>query len=401
MITKTFDEDVKFHPIANIFPLMEGDDFDSLVADIKAYGLLESIWIYDGMILDGRNRFLACAKAGVKPKFRDYRGDNPLGFVLSLNLERRHLDQSQRACLAAEVLPLYEQEAKKRQKMGVEKIPHPEQKGKARDFVARSFNVNAHYVQDAKLIKTESPSLFEEVKSGVRHIKEALNHIKKDKKEKAHAELVERSGKMEAKRYGEFIVNDIYLADINSIQLPENSIDMIFTDPPYHDEYLDLFSALAVLAERSLKPGAYLMTYCGKMFLPEIMNRLGARLEYVWEFGVYQPDNNTKIAKHNLFEAWRPILCYKKPGKTITREWQPDMIKGTRDKSFHEWQQQIEPPLKYIEAYTQPGDLVVDPFVGGGTTPTACQLLKRNYLCFDKDEQAVKIAKLRLSETRI
>src|SRR3990167_9365032 len=104
--------------------------------------------------------------------------------------------------------------------------------------------------------------------------------------------------------------------------------------------------------------------------------------------------------RHTRFDCdWSSDVCssdLKKPGKTNNMDWQPDMIKGTRDKSFHEWQQQIEPPLKWIEAYTLPNDLVVDPFAGGGTTLAACKRLKRNYIGFDIEPEAVKIAKLRL-----
>lgn len=211
----------------------------------------------------------------------------------------------------------------------------------------------------------------------------------------------ERAAGYEAKEYNGFKVNDVYVGDVHKIELPENSVDMIFTDPPYHDEHLELYKALADFAFHSLKPGAYLMTYAGKMFLPDVMKMLGERLEYVWMYGVFQPDSNTKIIRHHLFGAWRPIVCYKRPGKTNTKAWQPDMIKGTRDKSFHEWQQQIEPPIKYIGAYTLPGELVVDPFVGGGTTLAACKMLKRDYLGFDKDAKAVKITKMRLNEKEL
>lgn len=397
---------IEFHPIANLFPMMEGEPFNGLVEDIRNNGLIDPIWLYDEKILDGRNRYMACLAAKVEPSFRTFQGDgmDALKFVLSVNLQRRQLDKSQRACVAQDVLPMYEKYAKERQKRKpkdfvMEKVP--EQNGNSRDFVAYEFDVNSHYIQDAKLVKTEAPGLFEEVKAGIVNLKEAINHIKKEKKEKAKAKLIERAQAEPVKEYNCFSDNNVYASDIIDIDFPENSVDMIFTDPPYHDEYLDCFIKLAIFADKVLKPGAYLMTYCGKMFLPEVMKSLGEKLEYVWEFGVYQPDNNSKIMKHHLFEAWRPILCYKKPGKTITREWQPDMIKGTRDKSFHEWQQQIEPPLKYIDAYTLPGELVVDPFCGGGTTLVACKKITRRYLGFDKDILAVQATKERLNETHI
>ena len=90
-----------FHPLANVFPLLAGEEFDALVADIQASGLREAIWLYQGQILDGRNRYRACQALSRDCATRDYPGNDPLGFVLSMNLQRRHLDESQRGMIAA------------------------------------------------------------------------------------------------------------------------------------------------------------------------------------------------------------------------------------------------------------------------------------------------------------
>jgi hypothetical protein len=94
---------MKFHPYADILPLLEGEAFDALAADIAANGLLEPITIHEGMILDGRNRYRACEAAGIEPRFLEFDGDDPLAFVLSLNLHRRHLSESQRGMVVSKL----------------------------------------------------------------------------------------------------------------------------------------------------------------------------------------------------------------------------------------------------------------------------------------------------------
>lgn len=95
-----------FHPLANLLPLMEGATFEELASDIRSNGQREDIVTLDGMILDGRNRYRACLAASVAPRFREFGwdsgdGDDALAFVVSKNLKRRHLNESQRAMVAA------------------------------------------------------------------------------------------------------------------------------------------------------------------------------------------------------------------------------------------------------------------------------------------------------------
>jgi ParB/RepB/Spo0J family partition protein len=93
--------DGTFHPVANIFPLLEGKAFTELVESIKNNGLRRPIIVYQAKILDGRNRYRACQAAGVRPVFDLFIGGDALAFVLDENLHRRHLDESQRAMVAA------------------------------------------------------------------------------------------------------------------------------------------------------------------------------------------------------------------------------------------------------------------------------------------------------------
>jgi N6-adenosine-specific RNA methylase IME4 len=98
----------KIHPLADLFPFASEADFATLAQDISRNGLLEPIVLLDDAILDGRNRYRACANVGVEPRFVQYEGDDPLSYVVSKNLARRHLDESQRSMVAARIADMKE-----------------------------------------------------------------------------------------------------------------------------------------------------------------------------------------------------------------------------------------------------------------------------------------------------
>jgi hypothetical protein len=89
-----------FHPLSNIFPLLEGPAYDALVEDIRVRGLQEPVVLYQKQVLDGRNRQRACLESSTPLRTVPYDGDDPLAFVISANLHRRHLDESQRSLVA-------------------------------------------------------------------------------------------------------------------------------------------------------------------------------------------------------------------------------------------------------------------------------------------------------------
>jgi ParB-like chromosome segregation protein Spo0J len=92
-----------FHPLADAFPLIEGPEFEELVASVRDHGLFDPITLLEGSILDGRNRYRACQAAGVEPRFEEFDGGDPTAFVVSKNINRRHLNVSQRAMIAAKL----------------------------------------------------------------------------------------------------------------------------------------------------------------------------------------------------------------------------------------------------------------------------------------------------------
>lgn len=179
------------HPAADLFPLLPDGELETLAEDIKANGQRVPIVALGRQILDGRNRWLACQKAGVKPRFekRKFRKhDSIVGYVVSLNVNRRHLTPSQRALIAAEALPFFAKEAKDRQRKGGLRAPVPKaQKGRARDQAAATTGVSSRYVEQAKTLKATAPkTLVREVRDGKVTLSQAL---KREKKKKAVANV--------------------------------------------------------------------------------------------------------------------------------------------------------------------------------------------------------------------
>lgn len=136
------------HELANIFPRMPEEEFAALKADIKNNGLLEPIWLYDGKVLDGRHRYYACQETGVEPSFREYEGGDPRGFVVSLNLKRRHLDATQRSAVAAELANMAHGGDRKNQNANL-------QHEVTREEAAILLNVSPRSVATASKVKDE------------------------------------------------------------------------------------------------------------------------------------------------------------------------------------------------------------------------------------------------------
>ena len=125
-------KELKFHPLADLLPLMEGDDFDGLVADIKANGIRQHIALWQGQILDGRNRYLAALKAGVDPvkytfgiEQQHWAGKrfDPAAYVISKNIHRRHLTTEQKRELIAKLIKA-QPEKSNRQIAAAAKVDH-------------------------------------------------------------------------------------------------------------------------------------------------------------------------------------------------------------------------------------------------------------------------------------
>jgi len=183
---------MKNHPIADVWPMMEEDKLRELADDIRKNGQLVPVWLYEGKILDGRNRWAACKIAGVEPKTKEYTGDEPTAFAVAMNDRRRHMNKGALAAVAAELEPFFSADAKRRQREAgkehgrgqkvMAKVPEPIDKkpaAPARKEAAKSVGVGERYVQDAKKVKQEAPEVFERLKAGKITLQDAKREVAK------------------------------------------------------------------------------------------------------------------------------------------------------------------------------------------------------------------------------
>ena len=149
---------MQHHEFATLFPMLPDAELQSLADDISANGLQTPITTLDGLILDGRNRHRACEIAGVDPTFEEYLGGDPLAFVISHNLHRRHLTEPQRAMVASKLATM--RSGERTDLAGI-----PARLGQ--EQVAAMLNVSRDSVQQAKKITNEGiPELAEMVQQG-------------------------------------------------------------------------------------------------------------------------------------------------------------------------------------------------------------------------------------------
>lgn len=157
----------EIHSVANIFPAMGEQEFRALKTDISIYGQRDPIWLFENKVIDGRHRLRACNELGIKPTAREYAGADPVAFVVSLNLHRRHLTESQRGMVAANLANMAQGERTD--------IEHPANLPKVSQAqAAELLNVSERTVRAAVRVKDEgTPELVAAVESGIASVSAA------------------------------------------------------------------------------------------------------------------------------------------------------------------------------------------------------------------------------------
>lgn len=190
-------------------------------------------------------------------------------------------------------------------------------------------------------------------------------------------------------------------ADIRALPVADNSIDLIFTDPPYLEKFVPCYEWLSAEAARILKPGGFCLAMAGGYYLNKVMNNLEKHLSFFWKFELFMSDVSTVIWPRKVIARSKPILAYVKDKGLPRCNVLGAMVGGGNDKRFHRWGQDVESARYYIDCFSAEGDIVLDPFVGGGTTLIAAELIGRRVIGFDVDMTAIRTSQARLIETEI
>jgi len=199
--------------------------------------------------------------------------------------------------------------------------------------------------------------------------------------------------------------NGIYQGDCRELAkaIPDESVDLIFTDPPYAREYLPLYEWTARAGMRILKPGGFVLVMCGGMYVNQIFRMMDdAGLAFYWQYNIHLLGGRTGCNwvrgnnKVPVVTRTKPVLAYSK-GDGLSRCGTLDLVQGTKaDKRYHAWGQDEATTRYYVDCFSAEGDIVLDPFCGGGTTPAMCKQLGRRWLALEQDPDVADTARDRV-----
>jgi DNA modification methylase len=201
-------------------------------------------------------------------------------------------------------------------------------------------------------------------------------------------------------------LNKVICGDFRDIvkNIPDNSIDMIITDPPYPKEFEYLYEPLFMEGARILKPRGNLISLCGHYQLPHVLDMGRKYLRFWWVLWMNQSKLNRLIGKGVvvkgkpgvwfLKERRREYPEYRMPFDTLTSN-----LKEDKDaKVNHKWGQSVNWFAHYINELTHEGEIVLDPFIGSGSVGIACKQSNRNFIGIDVDLECCELARQRIAE---
>ena len=386
-----------------LLPPLRPEEVHALRVDIEKRGVQVPVELDDqtGNILDGHHRAAIAAELGIKyPTIRRrFKTEaEKREHVFSLNLRRRHLPPHEWGAAFARLLEC----------RGIKRGQGARNDNGTSDTVsevAAEFGVNERTARRRLREADYYAALPQEkrclVDQGRLDLSGAVKQHHREKKAATRKRLAAKAAK--EIRPGD--AHDILHGDFRDVadNIPDGSVDLIFTDPLYDRASLPLFGDLAQVAARVLKPRGSLVTYVRQCYLPEVLNLMTPHLRFYWPIVsvMERPD----FLEHMGIVARKKLLGWfvNMPaggGRFKGVRGVDDMVQSNWAKAHHTWEQSVIEASYYIDRLTEPGDLVFEPFCGSGTTCVAAKRLGRKWLGCDIDADAVAIARKRVHEAQ-
>ena len=283
------------------------------------------------------------------------------------------------------------------------------------------FLILYQYLSHGELIKEKyvvqavqkNPSKFVHLIAKIEGGKISVNTAYKEVRDELWKQKQITDNKLAENNFVKLIPKDrirILEGDFRNVALKElkaNSIDLIFTDPPYDKKSFALYRDLATIAEILLRPGGSLITYIGQYALPDILDCVldVHNITFWWQLYIQLEGPYPRYFDRQIKVQIKPLLWFVKRKRPINPSFPENSKTGKRniigdlivsktpDKRFHNFGQSssdAEYCLKYLTAVN---DLVLDPFLGGGATAIACMNTKRRFVGFDINPNSIETAK--------
>jgi 16S rRNA G966 N2-methylase RsmD len=395
---------------AAMIPALSHEERRQLEENLIEYGgAREPLVVWDdgedGILLDGHNRYEICTRLDLPYEIDELTFESRSHaeeWIILNQFGRRNLSAYVRTQLALRLEETIAARAKANQKKSGGAVPQKSAEPvETRKEVAKRASVSHDTVAKVKKINASEKAgkVDAETVAKLRTGEVSINRVVRDLKEQEAAAKREEQKAVAVKKRKK--VNGLYVGDFREIgdKIPDASVDLVFTDPPYDRKAIQLFDGLGAFAARVLRPGGSLIAYTGQIQLPDAVADLSKHLRYWWTCSCYHSGPQLlRMNEYGIVNGWKPLLWFVKETRCDKTTFINDVATGTREKSHHEWQQSEAEARYFIELLTEKDGFVVDPFCGGGTTPVACIALGRKWAAFEIDEATASRASERIAE---